>query len=182
VIKVLIILFAKNNFMEQVILVDYQDRVIGLMEKLQAHRRGLLHRAVSVFIVNSRGEWLLQRRAAQKYHSARMWSNAACTHPRQGETNLAAARRRLKQEMGLDVDLTEVFSFIYRAYLDNDLIEHEFDHIFIGKSDDLPVINSEEVMEYRYVNYELLYREIEQNPDNFTKWFRFLYWRVKFYL
>ena len=160
---------------EHVILVDHDDRELGVMEKMEAHRRGLLHRAVSVFIVNSRGEWLLQRRAAQKYHSARMWSNAACTHPQQGETNLAAARRRLRQEMGIESGLTEVFDFVYRARLDAGLTEHEYDHIFVGITDQTPEPAPEEVMDYRYVDYQALEQEIRQYPERFTRWFRLLY-------
>ncbi len=167
---------------EHVILVDHYDRELGIMEKMEAHRRGILHRAVSVFLVNSRGQWLLQRRAAQKYHSARMWSNAACTHPQQGETNLAAARRRLRQELGIDAELTKVFDFVYRANLDAGLTEHEFDHVFIGVSDQIPKPDPQEVMDYRYVDYQSLEQEIHQYPDMFTKWFRLLYWRVAFSL
>ncbi len=167
---------------EHVILVSHDDEAQGVMEKMEAHRKGVLHRAVSVFIINSRGQWLLQRRARQKYHSAGMWSNAACTHPQQGEDNLAAARRRLREEMGLDAGLKEVFSFVYRARLDHSLVEHEFDHIFIGITDDVPQPDPEEVMDYCWVDYARLQEEIQTDPGRFTKWFLLLHWRVDFFL
>ncbi|HEY3389798.1 MAG TPA: isopentenyl-diphosphate Delta-isomerase [Prolixibacteraceae bacterium] len=161
-----------------VILVDENDKDIGVMEKMEVHRKGLLHRAVSVFITNSQGDWILQRRARNKYHSNGLWTNTCCSHPYQGETSAEAARRRLMEEMGLDCELKEIFSFIYKETLDNELTEHELDHIFVGTTDDLPKINREEVDEWKAVPYNDLHDEMTRNPDLYTIWFRKLYERV----
>lgn len=123
--------------MEYVVLVDEQDKETGTMEKLQAHLNGRLHRAVSVFLFNSKGELLLQQRASGKYHSANLWTNTCCSHPRPGESAYDAANRRLYEEMGLACELSEVFSFIYKAHLGNNLTEHEFDHVFVGTNDNI---------------------------------------------
>ncbi len=168
--------------MDKVILVNHRDEPLGEMEKMQAHRQGILHRAVSVFIINSHGQWLLQQRADHKYHSAGLWSNAACTHPFPGEDNLTAAKRRLKEEMGVEAELTKVFDFIYRADLDNNLIEHEFDHVFIGISDNLPYPDPQEVKAYKYVDWQWLEKDVQENPQNYTEWFKLLYWRIPFYV
>ena len=162
-----------------VILVDKNDNVTGLAGKTEAHIKALLHRAVSVFIINTKGEWLLQQRAYSKYHSAGKWSNACCTHPFPGETNENACHRRLKEEMGLaEVSLKEAFSFIYKEPLENGLTEHELDHVFLGISDDPPVINRSEVSDYRYIPFSRLDDEIKHQPENFTVWFRMIYSRV----
>lgn len=159
--------------MEKVILVDKDDRVIGEMEKLEAHRKALLHRAVSVFIFNSENQLLLQRRAHSKYHSPGLWTNTACTHPRLSENAKDAAIRRLREEMGMDVnELTYLFSFIYKEKLDNDLTEHELDYVFIGYSDVVPVPNPMEVSSFEYVKSEVLLQHIRNNPDNYTVWFK----------
>jgi isopentenyl-diphosphate delta-isomerase len=155
-----------------VILVDENDNSIGTMEKHEAHRKALLHRAVSVFIFNTSGEWLLQQRAKEKYHSNSLWTNTCCTHPLPGETNIHAAKRRLNEEMGLSCDLTEAFRFIYHEPLDNNLTEHELDHVFIGISDDQPVINMDEVMDYKYMSTGDLKADIAANSQNYTVWFR----------
>jgi len=155
-----------------VILIDAQDNKIGLMEKIEAHKRALLHRAISVFLFNSNGDWLLQKRAINKYHSGGLWTNTCCTHPLPNETNLEAANRRLIQEMGMQSELHELFSFIYKETLDNELTEHEFDHVFIGVSDFLPRVNPKEVADYKYTSYNELIADIQANPDNYTVWFK----------
>jgi isopentenyl-diphosphate delta-isomerase len=164
------------------ILVDERDNVIGTIEKMEAHKRALLHRAISVFIFNSKGEWILQRRALNKYHSNGLWTNTCCSHPYPDETCIEAAARRLSEEMGLQCNLHEVFSFIYKEKLDNGLTEHELDHVFIGFSDDPPVLNYHEVMDWRTISYADLEREIKDNPDHFTAWFRHIYHRVNAYI
>ena len=167
---------------EQVILVDEQDNELGVMEKLEAHRIPTLHRAISVFIVNSKGEWLLQQRALDKYHSNGLWTNTCCSHPRPGESNLEAARRRLLEEMGMEAELSELFHFVYREVLDNDLTEYELDHVFVGISDQVPHINADEVHNYKYVTYEDLQEDIKKNPWSYTVWFLKIVNRVNEYL
>ena len=154
------------------ILVDREDRETGVMEKMEAHRKALLHRAVSVFIFNENEEMLMQRRAMSKYHSPGLWTNTACTHPRPGESNISAAERRLKEEMGLEVPLHKCFDFIYHAPLENNLAEHEFDHVFCGVSDNLPQADPDEVMDYKYIATGDLLTDIQNHPENYTVWFR----------
>lgn len=162
----------------EVILVDLNDKQTGTMSKLKAHREARLHRAISVFIQNSRGEWLLQKRAHDKYHSSGLWTNTCCTHPYPGESNIDAATRRLTEEMGLSCELKELFSFIYREKLDNDLTEYEFDHVFTGISDDSPIINLKEVNDWKYIPFADLKKDIESNPSSYTVWFREIYKNV----
>jgi isopentenyl-diphosphate delta-isomerase len=150
---------------EYVILVDEQDHELGLMEKMQAHREGKLHRAFSVFIFNSKKQLLLQRRAYNKYHSAGLWTNACCSHPRKGETPEIAANRRLQEEMGMTCTLTYRFIYRYEAKLENGFTEHELDYVYTGVTDALPVINSEEVSEYRYASLEEIEHDMAQNPQ-----------------
>ncbi|MFA9220462.1 MAG: isopentenyl-diphosphate Delta-isomerase [Sediminibacterium sp.] len=157
--------------MEYVILVDEQDNTIGKMEKHQAHLEGLLHRAFSIFIFNSENKLLLQKRASSKYHCGGLWTNTCCSHPRENETVQEAANRRLQEEMGMQCDLTPIFSFIYKANFENGLTEHEFDHVFFGESNQIPSINIEEVEDYRFVGIEELQLEIKESPQNFTPWF-----------
>jgi len=157
---------------EFVILVDNNDNEIGQMEKMEAHRKGLLHRAISVFICNSKGDWLLQRRAPNKYHSNGLWSNTCCSHPFPGETNINAANRRLMEEMGLKAEIKEIFQFIYSANLDNDLSEHELDHVFLGITDEKPDINPNEVSEWKYLNYSDLVYDIEHLPEKYSIWLK----------
>ena len=133
---------------------------------------------MSVFVFNTKGEWLLQRRATNKYHSNGLWTNACCTHPYPGETSMVAAYRRLKEEMGMECDLTEIFSFIYSEKLDNELIEHEYDHVFIGITDQLPSVNPQEVMDWKYITFNNLQTDIKQNPQHYTVWFRQIMDRV----
>jgi isopentenyl-diphosphate delta-isomerase len=163
---------------EQVILVDDKDMQIGTMEKMAAHQGAHLHRAISVFIFDTNGHWLLQQRALDKYHSKGKWSNTCCTHPAPGETNADAANRRLMQEMGMQVELTKTFVFRYYAELENELTEHEIDHVFMGFTNTLPIPNPEEVMAYRYISFTELQQEIEAQPDNFTAWFRKIFQEV----
>jgi isopentenyl-diphosphate Delta-isomerase len=154
---------------EQVVLVDEQDRPIGVSDKLAAHRRGLLHRAFSVVLENERGELLLQRRAAHKYHSPGLWSNACCGHPRPGEAVDVAARRRVGEELGVDVSLRELGSFRYRAHV-GDLTEHELDHVFVGRLAEEPRANPAEVAECRWVTADDLMAAMNAAPDNYTVW------------
>jgi len=155
---------------ESVVLVDTEDNEVGIAPKLEAHRRGLLHRAVSVFVFNSRGETLLQRRASRKYHSAGLWSNTACSHPRPGETPHAAAKRRLREEMGVRCSPRYAFRFLYRAELDRGLIEHELDHVFVGTSDAGPEPDPSEVEEWRWIGVAQLREELAAGPHRFTAW------------
>ena len=163
---------------DYVILVDESDKEIGQIEKLEAHKKGLLHRAISVFICNSKGEWLLQRRALDKYHSNGLWTNTCCSHPFPGEKSIEAANRRLKEEMGLETNLKEIFWFTYKENVDNDLTEHELDHVFIGYTDEHPNINADEVLEWKYINMEDLKVDIGKNPEKYTVWFKMIFQRV----
>ncbi len=160
---------------EFVVLVDEQDNEVGLMEKQQAHIEGKLHRAVSVFIFNSKKQLLLQRRASTKYHSPNLWTNTCCSHPREGEPAKRAATRRLGEEMQLSCPLKHAFSFIYNAKLDNDLTEHEFDHVFTGIADGVPKPDPAEVSEWRYITIDELDKELRTNPKQFTEWFKICY-------
>ena len=160
---------------EQVILVNEKDEPIGLMGKMEAHEKGLLHRAFSVFVFNSKQEVLLQQRAACKYHSPNLWTNTCCSHPRAGETNQQAGERRLQEEMGLRVPLQEVFSFIYKAPFDNGLTEHEYDHVLIGYSDAQPQINPEEVASWKWLSLEAIKEDILQAPERYTAWFKIIF-------
>lgn len=158
--------------MEKVILVDKNDRQVGLMEKQEAHIKGLLHRAFSVFIFNTKNELLLQKRANQKYHSGGLWTNTCCSHPRDKESTIDAAYRRLNEEMGMTCDLELKFNFIYKAKLDNNLYEHELDHVFFGFSDTIPKINKKEVCAFDYKTLEFLKKDIIMSPNNYTEWFK----------
>lgn len=162
----------------EVILVDKNDRQIGIAGKMEVHHRGLLHRAVSVFIINSLGEWILQRRALDKYHSKGLWTNTCCTHPNPGESVEDSARRRLMEEMGIECSLVKLFTFIYREKFDNELTEHEFDHVFFGITDDKPRINADEVEEWEAVAFKDLEKDILENPSEYTFWFKEIYKKV----
>lgn len=163
---------------EEVILVDEFDNELGTMEKMEAHVKGVLHRAFSIFIFNSKGELLLQQRALHKYHSAGLWTNTCCSHQRLNETSSAAAKRRLVEEMGMHSTLEKAFTFIYKSKFDNDLTEHELDHVFIGEDNELPAINPKEVANYKYISLTELQAEIDQHPEEFTTWFRICLPRV----
>jgi len=163
---------------EQVIIVDDKDNPVGTMEKMEAHRKGALHRAFSVFIFNSQGELLLQQRALEKYHSGGKWTNTCCSHPRPNEKTIDAAKRRLKEEMGIKCTLSYSFQFYYKAEFDNGLIEHEIDHVFFGLSDSTPQLNPNEVLSYQYISLNDLKKEIQLYPDKFTPWFKICFDQV----
>jgi isopentenyl-diphosphate delta-isomerase len=160
---------------ERVVLVNEKDEQIGLMPKMEAHEKAVLHRAFSVFIFNKKGELMLQQRAAHKYHSPLLWTNTCCSHQRDGESNLEAGKRRLQEEMGFTTDLKEVFSFVYKAPFDNGLTEHELDHVMVGYFDDKPVINKEEVEGYKWMQLEDVKNDIDKNPAEYTEWFKIIF-------
>ena len=164
---------------EDVILVDENDTMIGSMEKYEAHEKGLLHRAFSVFLFNDRDELLLQQRAWDKYHCGGLWTNSCCSHQRLGEGNVEAAKRRLIEELGIpSTDLHEAFSFVYKASFDNGLTEHEFDYVLIGKFNGTPEINPEEVAATIYKGQQEIQDEIKRSPEQFTPWFKIIYQRA----
>ena len=160
--------------MDYVILVDSQDNELGVMEKLEAHEKGILHRAFSIFLFNSKGEMLIQQRALSKYHSPGLWTNACCSHPAPAETILDAGKRRLQEELGLSTVLVDAFKFEYRETFDNALTEHELDHVLVGYTDDSPILNSDEAKDYRWVDLSDLLVEISLNPELFTVWFKII--------
>ena len=164
---------------EQVILVNENDEQIGLMAKLEAHEKAVLHRAFSVFIFNTKNELMLQKRAAHKYHSPNLWTNTCCSHQRDGETNIEAGTRRLQDEMGFVADLEESISFIYKAPFDNGLTEHEFDHVMIGYYNDEPKINFDEVSDWKWMSLEDVKVDIAMHPELYTEWFKIIF--DKFY-
>ncbi len=155
---------------EHVVLVNEQDDVLGSMEKLEAHRKGALHRAFSVFLFDAGGRLLMQQRAANKYHSALLWTNTCCSHPRPGESLETAAKRRLQEEMGMDAHVKHRFSFIYNATFENGLQEHELDHVFFGRANGLPAPDPDEVNAWRFVEMDVLRTEMERSPEQFTAW------------
>ena len=157
---------------EKVVLVDKNDNQIGLMPKMEAHQKGILHRAFSIFIFNSENQILLQKRSSSKYHSGGLWTNTCCSHPREGEDILDAANRRLDEEMGITTSLRKVYDFIYKAELDNQLTEHEFDHVFYGVFDNDPTLNKDEAEDFKWVDMETLNNDIIKNEDNYTVWFK----------
>ena len=156
---------------EQVILVDEKDNPIGVAEKMEAHEKGLLHRAFSVFIFNSKGEMLLQQRALHKYHSGGLWTNACCSHPNPGEDILAASQRRLKEEMGFEVSVEKVFDFMYKTEFDNGLAEHEFDHVFAGEYDGPVAYDKNEVMDFCFKDMKEIRNSLQTHPEKYTSWF-----------
>ena len=160
---------------EHVILVDEHDNQLGLMPKMEAHEKAVLHRAFSVFIFNSDGDLMLQQRAAHKYHSPLLWTNTCCSHQRDGESNIAAGKRRLVEEMGFSTELKEVFSFIYKAPFDNGLTEHELDHVMVGYFDGVPEVNPEEVASFKWMSLEAIKEDIELHPYLYTAWFKIIF-------
>ena len=156
---------------EQVVLVDTNDQPLGLMPKMEAHEKGVLHRAFSVFILNDAGELMLQQRALHKYHSPGLWTNTCCSHQRNGESNITAGKRRLQEEMGFVAELHELTSFIYKAPFNNGLTEHELDHIMIGHFNGTPEINPEEVANWKWMYVDDVRDDIQKQPDNYTVWF-----------
>jgi len=163
---------------ENVILVDKDDKPVGLMEKMEAHEKAMMHRAFSVFIFNDEGKLMLQQRALHKYHSPGLWTNTVCSHPRDGETVQAAAHRRIVEEMGFDCGFEKAFSFVYKAEVGQGLVEHEFDHVFIGVSNLQPNINHEEVSTWKYVDLQWLENDVASNPQDYTEWFKIALARV----
>ena len=156
---------------QQVILVNEKDEMTGTAGKMEAHQKGLLHRAFSVFVFNSKGEMLLQQRAINKYHSGGLWTNACCSHPHPGEDIQDAAKRRLKEEVGFEIAITKSFDFVYKASFANGLIEYEFDHVFVGDYDGPVPFNKEEVMEVCYLSLEAIRDSLKDHPQNYTAWF-----------
>lgn len=167
---------------EKVILVNEHDEPIGLMPKLEAHEKAVLHRAFSVFILNNKNEIMLQQRAHQKYHSPMLWTNTCCSHQREGETNTGAGTRRLYEEMGFITELKELFHFIYKAPFDNGLTEHELDHVMIGYYNDAPEINSEEVENWKWMSIEDVKKDMQDNPSIYTVWFKIIFDEFYHYL
>ena len=164
---------------ENVILVNEKDEQIGVMEKIEAHEKALLHRAFSVFILNNKGELMLQQRALHKYHSPGLWTNTCCSHQREGESNISAGKRRLQEEMGFVTDLWESVSFIYKAPFDNGLTEHEYDHVMIGTYNEEPNINPDEVASWKWMDVQAVKEDIDANPKLYTAWFKIIF--DKFY-
>ena len=169
-----------NEYVEEVILVDKHDVEQGTMEKMEAHKNGgTLHRAFSVFVFNTKGELLLQRRALHKYHSGGLWTNTCCSHPRPGETVREAGHRRLEEEMGMQCKLVELFSFEYKAELDGGMTEWELDHVLLGLSEKEPSINEEEAADFKYMPLDEIDEDLNKNPQNYTEWFKICFERVK---
>jgi isopentenyl-diphosphate delta-isomerase len=166
-----------NQFEEQVVLVDEHDNPIGLMPKLEAHQKAVLHRAFSVFVLNDQNELMLQQRALHKYHSPGLWTNTCCSHQRSGESNIQAGRRRLQEEMGFTTQLTELTSFIYKAPFDNGLTEHELDHIMMGRYNGSPTINPDEVARWKWMPIEEVKKDVSSHPERYTAWFVIIFER-----
>ncbi len=167
---------------EEVILVSPQDEVLGTMPKMEAHEKAVLHRAFSVFVMNDQGQTMLQQRAAGKYHSPLLWTNTCCSHQRIGETNIQAGKRRLQEEMGFQTELRELFSFIYKAPFDNGLTEHELDHVLLGHYDGKPEINPDEVAAWKWMDLDEIKKDLENNPDAYTAWFKIIFNRFYDYI
>lgn len=160
--------------MEQVVLVDENDRELGTMEKMEAHRTGKLHRAFSILVYNSKGELLLQQRAASKYHSAGLWTNACCSHPRPEETIQTATNRRLREEMGIDAKPQFLYKFVYRVDLGDQLVEHELDYVFSATYDGQPQTDPAEVQDWKFISIEELLKDVTASPEKYTYWFRLI--------
>lgn len=160
---------------ENVILVNQNDEQIGLMPKMEAHEKAVLHRAFSVFVLNDKNEIMLQQRASQKYHSPLLWTNTCCSHQRNGETNIQAGSRRLYEEMGFETGLKELFHFIYKAPFDNGLTEHELDHVMIGYYNEEPKINPDEVESWKWMSIEDVAKDIQLQPEIYTVWFKIIF-------
>jgi len=165
-----------------VILVDEHDVPVGRMEKIEVHRKALLHRAFSIFIFNDKGELLLQQRAANKYHSAGLWTNTCCSHPQPGEDTLASANKRLYEEMGIHAPLEKAFDFIYRAAFDNGLTEHEYDHVFTGYYDGAIKPNAEEVSDYCFKSMNDIRESMISHPQKYTEWFRIAFPKLEAFM
>lgn len=164
---------------EKVILVNENDEQVGTMAKLEAHEKGVLHRAFSVFVFNDSNELMIQKRASHKYHSPNLWTNTCCSHQRVGENNIEAGRRRLQEEMGFDTELKDTISFIYKAPFDNGLTEHEFDHILVGHYHHEPKINPDEVSDWKWMSLDNVKDDMQVHPELYTEWFKIIF--DKFY-
>ncbi|MGA0374442.1 MAG: isopentenyl-diphosphate Delta-isomerase [Flavobacteriaceae bacterium] len=160
---------------EKVVLVDLDNQPIGTMGKMEAHEKALLHRAFSVFVMNSKNELLIQQRAFDKYHSPGLWTNTCCSHQREGESNIEAGNRRLIQEMGMNLPLEELFTFVYKASFDNGLTEHELDHVMLGFSEEDPKINSDEVEAFKWIHIDAVKEDLKKNPNDYTVWFAIIF-------
>ena len=159
---------------DYVILVDENNNQIGLEEKILAHKKNLLHRAFSIFIFNDSFEILLQKRAPNKYHSGNLWTNTCCSHPLENLSLVESAKKRLVEEMGIKANLNEVFSIIYQAEFDNGLSEYEYDHVLFGISNNQPILNPDEAIDYKWIKISDLKAQIEKNPGNFTVWLQIM--------
>lgn len=164
---------------QHVILVNLHDEPTGIMEKMEAHRQGVLHRAFSVFVFDKSGNMLLQKRAEEKYHGAGLWSNTCCSHPYPGEDVFGAATRRLREEMGFETALKKIFAFTYQAKVENDLIEHEYDHVFVGEYEGAIDVNKSEVAEYAYCEMNKIREDLKQHPEQFTTWFALAFPKIE---
>ena len=164
---------------QRVILVNEKDEVTGSAEKMEAHQKGLLHRAFSIFVFNSGGEMLMQQRAAGKYHSGGLWTNACCSHPQPGEETKAAAKRRLKEEMGFEIPLAKIFDFVYKTKFENGLTEYEFDHVFTGEYDGVIRYNKKEVMDFCYKPMPEICDSLKNDPDKYTTWFHVAFPKIE---
>lgn len=157
---------------DKVIIVNNLDEPLGEMEKMQAHVEGVLHRAFSVFLFNQDNEMLIHQRAGHKYHGANLWTNACCSHPQLNEDTKSSALERLQFEMGMNTDIEKIFSFIYKAQVENGLMEHELDHVFVGYTDEIPNPNSDEVQDWRWIQIPVLLDDMDRNPQHYTFWFK----------
>ena len=164
---------------DKVILVNEHDDMVGIMDKMEAHRQGLLHRAFSIFIFNQKGEMLLQQRALSKYHSAGLWTNACCSHPIPGEKTNDAAQRRLMEELGFDTPVEKIFDFVYKAAFDNGLTEHEFDHVFAGEYEGKLNINPDEVNDFCYKEISEIKNTLQTHPQKYTAWFHLAFPKIE---
>ncbi|MDG1264312.1 MAG: isopentenyl-diphosphate Delta-isomerase [Flavobacteriaceae bacterium] len=162
---------------EKVILVTPKDEPIGMMPKMEAHEKAVLHRAFSVFVINSKNELMLQQRAFEKYHSPGLWTNTCCSHQRSQEGNIEAGTRRLKEEMGFETDLEYLFNFIYKAPFDNGLTEHELDHVMLGRYENKPKINPNEVASWKWMHIDKIHVDLINNTENYTAWFAIIFER-----
>lgn len=160
-------------------MVDQHDNAVGFMDKMEAHQKGLAHRAFSIFIFNSGGEMLLQQRAFDKYHSAGLWSNSCCSHPYPGEEVKEAANRRLKEELGFETPLEKIFDFTYQVSFENGLVENEFDHVFVGQYNGDVKMNSEEVNDFVFKSMEVIGQELKDEPGNYTEWFKISFPKIE---
>jgi isopentenyl-diphosphate delta-isomerase, type 1 len=166
------------NLATEVILVNEQDEPTGVMEKMEAHRKAVLHRAFSVFIFNSKGEMLLQQRAMGKYHSAGLWTNTCCSHPVPGEETIDAANRRLQEEMGFSTTLIKIFDFVYKHEFEHGLTEYEFDHVFVGVYDGSIAPDKTEVLDYCFKSLDEIEATLLSHPQKYTAWFGIAFPRV----